>query len=294
MTCRPSPVAMIVAVIPALFAAIAFLSMADHADAFDSKMRSTYADLASKVALTASDLPSADSQLWVAIVGGPGSGKSTLAHAVADLCESEHGTPACVLPMDGFHFPRARLAELDPPDALRYLPRRGAPHTFDAEGLTQALRDAKRERAAVMPDYSREISDPVLGGAELKPHHRVVLVEGNYLLLGALLEQHLDIDDASLSPLEGEPPLTVECERWTGLLEIWDESWFILPEGGMEEVRRRLIERHLKTWTDAKTKAWGATTAREGATKRAEFNDLRNALLVERCQFYADSLIKSI
>ena len=41
---------------------------------------------------------------------------------------------AIVLPMDGFHYSRSQLYQLDPPDAPSFLPRRGAPWTFGGVG----------------------------------------------------------------------------------------------------------------------------------------------------------------
>ena len=129
--------------------------------------------------------------VWVGIGGGPGAGKSTVASAVAEKVNSMQGKQCCVvLPMDGFHYSRAQLRELDPPDAASYLPRRGSPWTFDAEGLIECLTAAKRDGAATLPTYSRVKSDPVPGGVELKSSHEMVLVEGNYLLLEEDLDGH--------------------------------------------------------------------------------------------------------
>jgi hypothetical protein len=54
------------------------------------------------------------------------------------------------------------------------------------------------------------------------------------------------------------------------------------------------VARHLETWSDAKTKAWNATSAEEGATKRTDFNDVPNAHLIERCREFADLIIDSV
>ena len=131
---------------------------------------------------------------------------------------------------------------------------------------------ARATNAATWPTYSRELSDPVPGGAELEPRHALVLCEGNYLLLGKL---------------NG-----AEAERWRPLR--FDESWFVRPQGGVEEQRNRVVERHLETWTDAKTEAWGAASAREGAEKRADSNDVPNAYLVDQCRAFADLEVESL
>mmetsp|Transcript_154977 Transcript_154977/g.496707 ORF Transcript_154977/g.496707 Transcript_154977/m.496707 type:complete len:300 (-) Transcript_154977:288-1187(-) len=259
----------------------------------DAAMQPTYARLAARAAEAASKLP-AGGRWWCAIAGGPGAGKSTLAEAVAEVCEKQHGVPTAVLPMDGFHYSRAELARLDPPDAPRFLPRRGAPHTFNAAGLAEALASAKASgEAEQLPMYSRELSDPVPGGAVLSPDDRIVLVEGNYLLLGALLRDAQALEE-SAADFPDIPSLADEAARWAPLLALFDEAWFVAPPGGVATQRERLVARHLQTWSDAKTAAWGASTAEEGAAKRTDFNDVPNARLIELCRAHADLVIDSV
>ena len=177
----------------------------------DAKMGATY-DMLAKRAVALHEAASTPS-VWIGIGGGPGAGKTTLAEAVAGRVNRAQGRACCVvLPMDGFHYSRAELRELDPPDAASYLPRRGAPWTFDAEALFACLSAAKQTGTAQLPTYCRVASDPVgtgplnpnpnpnpnpspssspspspdlqvQGGVELLASHEIVLVEGNYLLL---------------------------------------------------------------------------------------------------------------
>lgn len=117
----------------------------------DEAMRGAYGSLASRLS---AQLASRSAPLWIAIAGGPGAGKSTLAARVSALLnEAEGSEVSVVLPMDGFHYSRAQLSQLDPPDASEFLPRRGAPWTFDAEGLYAALLAAKQEGEATLPTY---------------------------------------------------------------------------------------------------------------------------------------------
>ena len=160
-----------------LFALLAALD-AVSAVPVDSAMMPTYETLASHL-LNVRKTLTPGTQHWVCIAGGPGSGKSTLSEGVAALINKEAGAEVCVvLPMDGFHYTRQKLAELDPPDASAFMPRRGSPWTFDAEGCYECFAAAKRDRNAILPTYSREISDPVPGGVQLKESHDIVLAEG--------------------------------------------------------------------------------------------------------------------
>ena len=107
------------------------------------------------------------------IAGEPGAGKSTLAAAVADAL----GPDAVVLPMDGFHLPQARLVELGRRD------RMGAPDTFDLPGFVRVLTAVRTDAGAVdAPGFDREVEEPVPGAIRIEPTHRIVVIEGNYLL----------------------------------------------------------------------------------------------------------------
>jgi pantothenate kinase len=243
----------------------------------DHKMMETYEHLAQHCVDMLPMLTN-DHQWFCAITGGPGSGKSTLCeNVVALINEKVKEERAVVIPMDGYHYSKKQLCKLDPPDAATLLPRRGAPETFDAEGFYNALVEARKLHTKQFPTYSRQLSDPVAEGVTLKPSHKLVFVEGNYLLLGNLQDDH-----------ETDAKTKKEASRWYPLLNLFDEKWFISPLEGVEEQRGRLIKRHLETWSDAKTKMWKAKTAEEGAAKRTDFNDVPNAHLVERTKPYAD------
>lgn len=108
------------------------------------------------------------------IVGPPGSGKSTLA---ANL-SAELDFPHAVIPMDGFHYPQARLVELGRRE------RMGAPDTFDAPALATKLVEAKEGLATVFfPEFDRTIEEPTEARIAVKPQDSLIIVEGNYLLL---------------------------------------------------------------------------------------------------------------
>lgn len=167
--------------------------------------------------------------------------------------------------MDGFHYSKEKLKELDPPDADNYLRRRGAPWTMNVELCVELLTKAKQEGKGELPTYCREISDPVPGGVTLSPEHKVVLVEGLYLLL------------------KDDP-------RWEPLHSLWDETWFVRCPS-REIQRQRLIDRSLKTWSDLKTKTWGP--GETGAALKVDANDVKNLVIVAPCEEHADVLIEN-
>ncbi len=182
----------------------------------------------------------------VAIAGPPGSGKSTLVQRLAQALK-ERGEKAAVVPMDGFHYDDVVLRERGLSD------RKGAPETFDFPGfknLLQRLRACEPEVAIPLFDRSMELSRAA--AAVVGSDVRLVLVEGNYLLLD-------------------EPP-------WSGLEELFDYSIYLdVPRA---ELQRRLLERWHHHGRDA-----------EAAQRWVEMNDLANADRVATRRRNADMIL---
>ena len=259
----------------------------------DRLMHHTYDELATRLIRRyqsdASSNKLKNNQLFVCIAGGPGSGKSTLSMAVAQRINEqmltasndidtgvviEMAPASIVLPMDGFHYSRAQLQTIASNSNGKYtydelLSRRGAPWTFDAEGCIAAFTAARQSGYASLPIYSRVKSDPIPDGVQLHPTTKIVLLEGNYLL-------------------------SWNDERWAPLRDnnVFDETWYIACKSVAEQ-RGRLIRRHLETWSDEKTRMFGAGEL--GAGVKADSNDMLNLEWIQEMSMkHADYVIESL
>ena len=110
----------------------------------------------------------------VALAGPPGAGKSHLSDALLAALPG-----AALLPMDGYHLDDGLLA------ARGELPRKGAPQTFDLDGFAVMLDRLAADdgREVLVPVFDRRLEISRAAAREIAPEARLVLVEGNYLLL---------------------------------------------------------------------------------------------------------------
>lgn len=163
----------------------------------------------------------------VAVVGPPAAGKSTLAEMLGqrlDRCQ--------VVPMDGFHLDNRLL------ESQGLLPRKGAPNTFDVHGLGSLLTRIRDDQGPVhVPIFDRSADLSRAAASTVSPHHRIIVVEGNYLLL--------------------------DQDPWSQLHRLFDVSV------ALQVTEAELTERLLARWT-----GYGLTE--DAARARAEQNDLPN------------------
>ena len=115
----------------------------------------------------------------VALAGPPGAGKSTIAGRLEDSLNAIEPGCAAVLPMDGYHLDDWVLV----PRGLR--PRKGALETFDVAGFAHMLQrlTANEEPEIAVPVFDRSIEIARAGARMIPQSVRVLIVEGNYLLL---------------------------------------------------------------------------------------------------------------
>ena len=115
----------------------------------------------------------------VAIAGAPAAGKSTLAALLEQRLNELEPDTAALLPMDGFHYDDEVLGPRG------WQPRKGAPHTFDVGGYAAALQRlaTNEEQTVAVPRFDRSIEIARAGAILIDREVRVIVTEGNYLLL---------------------------------------------------------------------------------------------------------------
>ncbi|WP_372457679.1 nucleoside/nucleotide kinase family protein [Streptomyces olivaceus] len=147
------------------------------------------------------------------IAGSPGAGKSTLAERLVRELNAGGEPWVAHVPMDGFHLADVEL------DRLGRRDRKGAPDTFDAAGyaaLLGRLREEAYGETVYAPGFERVLEQPLAGAVPVPPAARLVVTEGNYLLL--------------------------EDGAWPRVRALLDEVWFC--ELAEPERLRRLVARH--------------------------------------------------
>ncbi len=193
-------------------------------------------------------------RLIVGVAGAPASGKSTLAAWLSEQINQAWSidSQSVVVPMDGFHLDNVVL------EAQQLLAVKGAPKTFDVQGfiaLLQRLAAGTSTSPVFFPEFDRSADIARSASNVVEQHHRVVIVEGNYLLL-----QH---------------PL------WTEIASLLSLSIFL--DVPMATLEKRLIQRWLEHGLDPKA-----------ARARALNNDIPNARLVVEESGDAHLVLKSM
>lgn len=181
------------------------------------------------------------------IAGMPGAGKSTVANALVERLNADGGERVVLLPMDGFHYPQARVV------AMGLRDRMGAPQTFDAAAYAEMIERVTRDDSPVLgPGFDRTVEEPVADAVRVEPRHRLVVTEGNYLLLPG--------------------------RDWVRARRRMAQVWYVRLDEASRV--RRLVDRHVR---------FGKTL--EEATAWVERSDQANARLVGRHWASADLVV---
>lgn len=186
-------------------------------------------------------------RVLLGICGAPGAGKSTLAAKLVTAL----GDEAVYVGMDGFHLAQVELTRLN------RTARKGAPDTFDAAGYVNLLSRLATQTTTTVyaPEFRREIEEPIAGAVPVHPEHRIVVTEGNYLL--------------------------VPEDPWHQVKTLLTETWFLSPTETLR--RERLIARH---------QTFGRTL--DEARERTLGSDERNAVLINATLPAADLVLHAV
>jgi pantothenate kinase len=179
------------------------------------------------------------------ICGAPAAGKSTLAERLVTAL----GPESVHIGMDGFHLAQVELARLGRTE------RKGAPDTFDGAGYVNLLRRLRARpdgEVVYAPGFRRDLEEPIAGAVPVGPEIRLIVTEGNYLLVN-------------------EPP-------WQPVRDLLDEAWFLAASPDT---------RH--EWLIARHRAFGRSLAE--ARERTFGSDEHNAVLIEATRGAADVVV---
>lgn len=192
-----------------------FLDQANPAAVDRAQVENYYLPLARHVAA----LAEARTRFLVGIAGPPGSGKSTLAGLLAAVTGILSNQKVIVIGMDGWHYPNefldAQVVEHQG-KLIRLRQIKGAPETFDFEGFLGCVRAVREGQEFLFPRYDRRLHGPQPGAGRVTRNDRILIFEGNYLLL----------DEAP----------------WDGLRGLFDLTIFIQIEA--DRLESALQERH--------------------------------------------------
>lgn len=138
------------------------------------------------------------------------------------------------------------------PDPALAHARRGAEWTFDARAYHTCLAGIKAAGEGVAPSFDHGVGDPRAGDIAVGKHHRVVLSEGNYLLLPA--------------------------EPWWKLGQLFDDTWYV--DCCIDKAMARVAARQEGHGVAADTSCWRISANDRPNAQQVETTRERAALLV--------------
>ena len=205
-------------------------------------------DASDKIINIILDRKKPDQRSIVAVAGAPGAGKTTIAGELCDVLNHRETGSAEILAMDGFHLDNSVLK------ARGILNKKGAPETFDVDGFAATLERVRNSNQDVaIPVFDRQMDLARAGASGIGSATKIVIVEGNYLLL--------------------------ERPQWARSAAHYDLT--VLIEVPMSILEDRLISRWI---------SYGLEPI--AARARAHQNDLLNAKVVARQSRPADIVVR--
>ena len=165
---------------------------------------------------------------FIALSGPPASGKSTISEKlVKDLTLKGHNSS--IIQMDGFHYDDQILKQKS------LLLKKGAPETFDVMGFLNFLFRLQNENEVAIPIFDRSLELSRSSAVIISKETRVVIVEGNYILLKThpWRELHKFFNSTIMINTKNEILEKRLIERWRS---------FNIPE---EEIKQKVFENDL-------------------------------------------------
>jgi transaldolase len=132
-------------------------------------------------------------RVLVGITGPPGAGKTALAKAIVN----QVGHTARFVGLGGFHVSQSPLL------ATGKSQRIGSPDIFDGPGVVALVKKLREQPNMTIyaPEYRRDPEEVISASVSIEPYVRLVVVEGNYLL--------------------------VPSDLWGELRSLLDEVWYV-------------------------------------------------------------------
>ena len=214
------------------------------------------------LSILALELGRRSGRAMLAVTGPPGSGKSVLAKLLTravEALDADRDVHPVWMGLDGFHYPnetlRGRTVSAAGEGQVPMKLYKGAEFTYDVEAAKAKFIEIRNAHgwSATAPAYDRSLHEPAPGRVLVPKRCRLVVVEGNYLLL--------DNGD------------------WRGMADVFDLSIYL--DAAAEHCRPGLIARH---------RLGGRGQA--DAEQHYERVDLRNARVIEATRSRADLVVE--
>jgi pantothenate kinase len=129
------------------------------------------------------------------------------------------------------------------------------------------------------PSFDHALKDPVARAIRVGRAQRVVVLEGNYVLLQ---DSAPSSSSSSSSSFSSSSSPTTASSAWVEAAALLDERWFVAVDEGV--AARRLVARHV---------AAGIAAGEDEAWERVRGNDLVNGREIVRCKGVVDEEVVS-